>query len=154
MTETKGERIFIRSVLIVVGIGSLAMCVVGAVNEHLLQTKGVKTTGKVLELKLDRHYRTTNYRRNEDFYRVPLEFLDQGGQKRTIEAQASTQEIKTFGVIVGSLQPIVYIPGNERCRFDFQVSRMKEMIVWFVVFLTLGLFLISWGIWGKIPSAK
>ena len=137
-----------RSVPIFIGACLLLLGTLGAIEGYSLKRRGVALEGRVLALREDKEYRTTNYRRHETFFWVRLALEEPAGARREVELKASPDEAEAM--LLGSAQKVVCVPGGG-CVWDD-----GHAWVWgagaAVVGLPLGLLLVGWGLWGKVPA--
>jgi hypothetical protein len=155
MAETKAERLFMRGVPVAVGLCLLFLGSLGAWSAHAIRTRGVRGEATVLGLRADQRYRTANYRRHEEFFWVRMEHIDPSGRRREFELQASPSEAEA--IHPGSRQKVVYVPGGANTpggtAYVFDDGRPWVWGAILAVFgLPLGLILIGYGVWGKVPA--
>lgn len=155
MDEATQERLFMRAVPVGLGLCLLFLGSLGAWSAHAITTRGVRGVATVLGLREDKEYRTTNYSRHEKFFWVRMEHVDAGGRRREFELKASPSDAEALHP--GSLQKIVYVPGGANTPGGVSYAFDDgHPWVWGAIFaafgLPLGLFLVGYGIWGKVPA--
>jgi hypothetical protein len=150
MAETRGERIFMRGVPVFLGACFLVIAAAGTADVVAMR-RGVKRIGTVQELVLDSHYRTTNYRRSEPYYRIRLAISD-GSARRSVWAHASPGDVRDRAIKPGSLEPLIHDAVSGRTRLATEAPSAWVAILGCGVCIPLGLFLIGYGIWGKVPA--
>ena len=138
-----------RGVPVAMGSCFLLLGALGAWSGYQFRVHGAKATAKVLGSRLDHEYRATNYRRHEPFYWVHMEFVDGAGRRHDFELKDSPDEAEA--IQTGSNQEIVYIQGHGHYALDDGHVWIWGT-TWAAFGIPLGLFLIGYGIWGKVPS--
>lgn len=140
---TPSEFLFGRIILFFVGICCFVIIAVGSIGTLNVQKHGVKAQGEVLEIVLDHHYRTTNYKRNEDFYRLKVGFANEQGVQETRWVIVNPSEKKAMKLVIGSRVPLVYVPGSDQGMIASEVPTLRDALLPCALFLSLGILFIG-----------
>jgi hypothetical protein len=139
---------FGRITLGLVGVCCLVLSVVGT-RQLFTYRHGVKTEATVLAVTLDTRYRSTNFKRNDAFYRVKLEYSDQAGAVRTHEVNVEPEEQKKRAIVVGGKAPFIYVPGKNDGMIGESVPSVTEIVVLDVFAVGLGLAMLGLAVFKK-----
>ncbi len=145
MADPSSRGILIgRIVLVFTGICCFVMMGGGIFETYTAQKHGFKTQGKVLEIVLDHHYRTTNYRRNEEFYKVNVEFTGEQRIQGTRWVHISPSEKKAMRLELGSRVPLVYVPTIDETMIASEIPSLNDIVIPGAAAFSLGILFVVW----------